>query len=38
MIELRQVLNTISDDAARDAIAESATLNFFYFTRLFESV
>jgi hypothetical protein len=38
MIELRQVLNTITDDAARDAVAESATLNFIYFTRLFESV
>ncbi len=38
MIELRQVLNTITDDEARDAVAESAALNFFYFTRMFEAV
>jgi hypothetical protein len=38
MVTLRQVLNTITDDAAREAVIESATLNFFYFTRVFESV
>jgi len=38
MVTLRQVLNTITDDDAREAVVESATLNFFYFTRVFESV
>jgi pyrroloquinoline quinone (PQQ) biosynthesis protein C len=38
MIALRQVLNTITDDAARDAIVESTLLNFHHFTRVFEAV
>ena len=38
MAELRILLNTITDDEARDAIAESTLVNFHHFTRLFESV
>ena len=38
MVALRQVLNTISDSAAQDAIAESVKVNFHYFTRMFETV
>ena len=38
MAELRVVLNTLTDDEARDAITESATINFHHFTRVFEAV
>jgi Iron-containing redox enzyme len=38
MISLRKVLNTITDEDTRDAVAESVTVNFYYFTRLFEAV
>ena len=38
MAELRVLLNTITDDEARDAITESTLVNFHHFTRLFESV
>jgi pyrroloquinoline quinone (PQQ) biosynthesis protein C len=38
MAELRQVLNTIDDEAAREAIVESTMLNFSHFTRMFESL
>ena len=38
MVLLRKILNTIDDDAAREAVVESTTQNFFGFTRLFESV
>ena len=38
MVALRQVLNTISDSAAHDAIVESVKVNFHYFTRMFETV
>jgi pyrroloquinoline quinone (PQQ) biosynthesis protein C len=38
MAELRLLLNTITDDEARDAIAESTLVNFHHFTRLFESI
>jgi pyrroloquinoline quinone (PQQ) biosynthesis protein C len=38
MAELRQVLNTIEDDAAREAIVESTLVNFFHFTRMFEAI
>lgn len=38
MAELRQVLNTVEDDAARDAVAESAELNFHQFTRIVEAL
>jgi pyrroloquinoline quinone (PQQ) biosynthesis protein C len=38
MIELRKVLNTITDDAAREAVVESTLVNFHHFTRMFEAV
>jgi pyrroloquinoline quinone (PQQ) biosynthesis protein C len=38
MAELRVLLNTITDDEARDAIAEATLVNFHHFTRLFEAV
>jgi pyrroloquinoline quinone (PQQ) biosynthesis protein C len=38
MAELRVVLNTIDDEAAREAIIESTQLNFFQFTRMFETI
>ena len=38
MAELRVLLNTITDDEARDAITESTLLNFHHFTRMFEAV
>jgi pyrroloquinoline quinone (PQQ) biosynthesis protein C len=38
MAELRVVLNTIDDAAARDAVVESALINFHHFTRIIESV
>ena len=38
MIELRQVLNTITDEQAREAIAESALVNFQQITGIFASI
>ena len=38
MIDLRKVLNTITDDAARDAVAESVLVNFHHITRVFSAV
>ncbi len=38
MAELRQVLNTIDDPAAREAIVESTLMNFSHFTRMFASL
>ena len=38
MAVLRQVLNTIDDDAAREAIVESTLVNFHHVTRIFEAV
>jgi pyrroloquinoline quinone (PQQ) biosynthesis protein C len=38
MIELRQVLNTITDEAAREAVVESTLVNFHHFTRMFEAI
>jgi len=38
MADLRTLLNTIDDSAAREAIFESATVNFHYFTRMFEAI
>ncbi|CAN5888668.1 iron-containing redox enzyme family protein [soil metagenome] len=38
MIDLRKVLNTLTDDAAREAIVESTLINFHHVTRIFESV
>jgi hypothetical protein len=36
MAELRQVLNTVTDEPAREAIAESVMVNFHHFTRMVE--
>jgi hypothetical protein len=38
MIALRHVLNTITDDDARNAVVESTMVNFHHFTRMFEAV
>jgi pyrroloquinoline quinone (PQQ) biosynthesis protein C len=38
MAALRIVLNTIEDDAARDAIVESTLVNFHHITRVFEAI
>ena len=38
MATLRQVLNTLTDDAARAAIVESTQVNFHHITRVFEAV
>ena len=38
MIELRQVLNTITDEQARESIAESALVNFQQITGIFASI
>ena len=38
MAELRQVLNTVADEAAREAIVESTLFNFHHLTRLFEAI
>ena len=36
--ELKDVLNTIEDDDAREGIIESTSVNFHHFTRMFEAV
>lgn len=38
MVALRKILNTITDEAAREAIVESTVLNFHHITRVFEAV
>jgi pyrroloquinoline quinone (PQQ) biosynthesis protein C len=38
MAELRTILNTITDDEARDAIVESTIVNFHHFTHVVASV
>jgi pyrroloquinoline quinone (PQQ) biosynthesis protein C len=38
MVTLREVLNTITDDAARDAVTEATLLNFHHITRIFGAV
>jgi len=38
MATLRQVLNTITDDAARDAVTETTLVNFHHITRIFSAV
>ena len=38
MIALREVLNTLTDDEAKDAVAESTLLNFHHITRVFCAV
>ena len=38
MVSLRKILNTVTDETAREAIVESTLLNFHHITRVFESV
>ena len=38
MAELRKVLDTVRDKAARDAVVESVLMNFHHFTCMFETV
>ena len=38
MATLRQLLNTVDDAAAREAIVESTLVNFHHITRLFETI
>jgi pyrroloquinoline quinone (PQQ) biosynthesis protein C len=38
MAELRQILNTVEDFAARDAVVESTLVNFHHFTRIVEAI
>ena len=38
MASLRQVLNTITDEAAREAIVESTLVNFHHITQVFQAV
>jgi pyrroloquinoline quinone (PQQ) biosynthesis protein C len=38
MAELRTILNTVVDAPAREAIVESACLNFHHFTRIIEAI
>ena len=38
MAELRVVLNTLHDAESRNAITESAIINFHHFTRIFEAI
>lgn len=38
MAHLRQVLNTLHDTESRDAIVDSALLNFHHFTRIIEQI
>jgi len=38
MVTLRKTLNTIEDDAAREAVVESTLVNFHHVTRVFESI
>ncbi|MBX3605013.1 MAG: iron-containing redox enzyme family protein [Piscinibacter sp.] len=38
MADLRKILNTLQDEPAREAVVESALLNFHHFTRIIETV
>ncbi len=38
MIELRKILNTITDEAAQAAVIESCQMNFHHFTHMFEGL
>ena len=38
MAALRQILNTITDDATRDAVTEATLVNFHHITRVFEAI
>ncbi|MDP9046473.1 MAG: iron-containing redox enzyme family protein [Pseudomonadota bacterium] len=38
MASLRTILNTVEDEAAKEAIVESVTVNFHHLTRVFEAI
>jgi pyrroloquinoline quinone (PQQ) biosynthesis protein C len=38
MAELRQVLNQVTDESARDAVVESVQVNFHHLTRILEAL
>jgi pyrroloquinoline quinone (PQQ) biosynthesis protein C len=38
MVDLRKILNTLEDEASREAVVESALVNFHHFTRIVEAV
>ena len=38
MADLRKILNTLDDEVAREAVVESALVNFHHFTRIIEAV
>lgn len=38
MAMLRKLLNTVDDDATREAVVESTVVNFYHFTRMFEAI
>jgi pyrroloquinoline quinone (PQQ) biosynthesis protein C len=38
MAEMRKILNTIEDDAAKQAVVESTEVNFHHFTRIVEAI
>jgi pyrroloquinoline quinone (PQQ) biosynthesis protein C len=38
MAELREILNTLHDDDARNAVVESVQVNFHHFTRIVETI
>ena len=38
MIELRKILNTITDEAAQAAVIESCRMNFHHFTQMFQGL
>ena len=38
MVQLRHVLNTVTDRSAQDAVIESTAVNFHHFTRMFEAI
>ena len=38
MVDLRKILNTLEDEASREAVVESALVNFHHFTRIVETV
>lgn len=38
MAMLRKLLNTVDDDATREAVVESTEVNFYHFTRMFEAI
>ena len=38
MVDLREILNTVKDPEAAEAVIESALLNFHHVTRIFEAI